>query len=142
MNIRFNRIMCLYCLTIDAIDLSLLVATLTSPLYFLPAMFALGFSYDGIAREGLFQMEHYNYYPYQTLKLAKVMYYVLAVVISIITGLFSVDGAVVFIVALLLMNVINGGRYKEALEKGQADMKYDMYMFIPLFFGILILYLG
>ncbi|MEM3858740.1 MAG: hypothetical protein QW478_04965 [Candidatus Micrarchaeaceae archaeon] len=139
-NIHFDRILCMYCLMIDSIDISLLVASLFNPIYFLPAMFALGFAYDGILREALFQMKYYNYFPSSSLELAKILYYSGAALIAMLAILISPLASISFTIAFILMQVINGARYKESLLKGEADMKYDLYMFIPLFFGVLILF--
>lgn len=139
-DIHFDRILCMYCLMIDSIDISLLIASIFNPVYLLPAIFSFGFAYDGILREALFQMEHYNYFTSGFIKTAKILFYSVAGIITLLLILVSPIASVSFLIAFLFMQVVNGARYKEALEKGEADMKYDMYMFVPLFFGVFILF--
>lgn len=134
-NIKLDRLKCAYCFTIDAMAFVFTVYSLLNPIYFNVAAFLDGFAVVGMGYEALFQAEHYNFFTLKTMERLQALY--IFVIAAIFTALFlhGIAAPFLFLGAVLYMQFLNMKRY--AVE---SPMIYDMYIFVPVMLGSLIIF--
>ena len=123
-------------MAIDAITLVLLLLIISSKAYIVPALFALGFAYAGVAKELLFQIEKYNYPTERQKSWYNALYYIVPFVIAALVAPFAPAASVFFIAAFLFMTVMNNLKYSVSADP-ERIVEYDMMIFIPFIIGVI-----